>query len=822
VRVPLSWLQEFAPFGDDWRELAAALDSLGLVVEGVDQVGSALAEVRTARVAGIEPISGADRIRRVVVDRGDAVVDVVCGAWNFEVGDVVAYAPLGTELPGGLRIERRKLRGVISEGMLCSPRELDLGDDHGGILVLDHATPVGVPLGEALGIHAEVVLDVAVETNRPDALCVAGIARDLAARLRLPWTLPAVPDLAPGPRRAAELAAIEVVDLDLCPRFTGHVLEGVTVGPSPSWLQRRLTLAGMRPINNVVDASNYVMLELGQPTHPYDLDRLAGRALRVRAARPGEQVVTLDGVTRTMGSRSVAPGDDRRDCLICDGHDVPVAIAGIMGGASTEISASTTTVLLEAAYFDPMAVARTSKRLGLRTEASARFERGCDPEGIDRAVARLVALMGESVPGMAVATGTLDVRGSVPAPVEVAVRLGRINAVLGTDLDAATVTGYLEPIGFACRRDGDGTLAVTVPTFRPDTTREIDVIEEVARHHGYGRIARRRLRPPQVGGLDARQRQRRALRQVMAGLGADEAWTGSLLAAADDTAIGLDGPGVRLANPQTPEEAVLRRSLLPGLLRAVARNLARRVEDVRLFEIGRVFPPPSAERVAAALRHDDPTVTPVDEREVLGLVLATPTDDATTAVGAWCRLAEALGLHHVELHQPSPGDRLPASLVGLHQGRAAELRTVRGELVGTVGEVDAEVAARFAITGRRLGWLEVTLDHLAPPTVASGSDGGSSALALPSRFPTSDVDLAFVVAGDCAADAIRATLATAGGPLLQTVVLFDAYLLPEGRRSLTYRLRFGADDRTLTDGDIGQLRQACVEAVCAAHDAVLR
>ncbi|MHB8594172.1 MAG: phenylalanine--tRNA ligase subunit beta, partial [Acidimicrobiales bacterium] len=652
MRVPLSWLCDFAPFGDDSAALATELDDLGLVVEGVQRVGEGLADVVVARVEEIGPIAGADRIRRVVVEAGSGPVEVVCGAWNFHEGDLVPLAPVGAVLPGGFEIGRRTMKGVVSNGMLCSPSELDLAGEHQGILVLGSAVldgtdalEPGTALIEALGLEPDVVFDLSVDANRPDAWSVAGVARDLAARLRLPFTLPDPPTAPSGPEPVERWAHVEVVDDDLCPRFTARVLRGVAVGPSPRWLVRRLTLAGMRSINNVVDASNYVMLELGQPTHLYDLDRVAGGGLRVRAARRGESVITLDGTEHHMGERALSIDDDRRDCLICDAEDTPVGIAGIMGGASSEITAATTRVLVEVAYFTPMAIARTAKRLSLRTEASARFERGCDPWGIDRAAARLSQVLSDGAGGVfEAAAGAIDVCGPVPGPGKVTVRTARVNAVLGTDLDAVAVAGYLEPIGFQCET-APGVLQVTVPTFRPDTAREIDVIEEVARHYGYSRIPRRKPAAPQVGALTSYQRQRRLVREVVAGLGAHEAWTTSLLAPGDHALAGMHG-GVEVANPLTPDESVLRQGLLPGLLRAIAFNADRRQGEIRLFEIGRVFPPPDPARLGRALARTGDWV--IDERELLALALAGPGDDALTAAAAWSVLRDALSLQGIE------------------------------------------------------------------------------------------------------------------------------------------------------------------------------
>lgn len=829
MRVPLSWMREFAPFGEDWRQVAATFDELGLVVERVEQVGEGLGSVVVARVEAIDAIEGADRIRRVLVDDGRQPVEVVCGAWNFSQGDLVALAPVGAVLPGDFRIERRKLRGVVSNGMLCSARELGLGQDHQGILLLPPGTPLGIPLAQALGVESDVVFDVAVETNRPDAFSVAGVARDVAARLGLPFTLPVPEAVDAGLIPTAELASAVVEDADLCPRLTVHVLSDVVVGPSPSWVARRLTLAGMRPINNVVDASNYVMLELGQPTHPYDLDQVGGRGIRVRAARQGETVVTLDGTERALGARSVAPGDDRRDCIIADANGSAIGIAGIMGGSSTEITAATTRVLLEAAYFDPMAIARTSARLALRSEASARFERGCDPEGIDLAVARLVQVLACSAPSVRRAPAPIDRRGAVPTAAKVAVRAQRVNAVLGTNLDTDAIAGILEPIGFACQAEGAGRLSVTVPTFRPDSTREIDIVEEVARHVGYGAIARRRLRPDQVGSLTAYQRDRRLVRQVLAGAGADEAWTSSMVAPGHHERIGLTPGDLAVANPMTAEESVLRRSLMPGLLGALAFNAARGQGDVRFFEIGHVFGLPDPKRMSAAMAHDDPDLSPVDEREVLAAVFAGPDDDAATAVAAWAVLADAIGIAGVDLDQA-------ATTPGLHPSRSAQILVGQAGSwlpIGAVGEVDPDVATAFGVGAgaagraeagsgeqRRIGWFQVDLGLLL-----RAADRRPSQVSPVSRFPTATVDLALVVPDEVPAQAIRLALAEAAGDQVESVWLFDVYRgasIGSGRRSLTFRLRFGAPDHTLTDEEVARLRSACAGAVADRFDAHLR
>lgn len=622
----------------------------------------------------------------------------------------------------------------------------------------------------------------------------------------------------------ADLAAVEVVDYDLCPRFTARVLTGVEIGASPRWVARRLTLAGMRPINNVVDASNYVMLELGQPTHPYDLDQVSKRSLRVRAARRGEAVVTLDGVERRLGERSVAPADDRRDCVICDGDDVPIGIGGVMGGAVGEIGATTRRVLLEAAYFQPMAIARTSKRLGLRTEASARFERGCDPEGIDRAALRLCQVLGETAgTGYTLADGALDVRGSVPGPVRVVLRTGRVNALLGTDLDDARIRSYLTPIGFVSQPASAGLLEVTVPTFRPDAGREVDVIEEVARHHGYANIPRRRPASPQVGRLSTYQRERRQVCDVMAGLGAHEAWTTSMLSPEDHRNVRM-GEGIRVANPLTPDESELRQGLMSGLLRALAFNADRRQGALRLFEVGHVFPPPDPARVARALERTGETV--VDERELLGAVLSLPGDDARAAAAAWLTLADAMGVRHVDMvaRDSAPSDGW-GRRHGVHPTRCAALVVDgdrSGPALGVVGEVDPDVLRAFGLDPerQRVGWLEVDL-HL----LLEEAPRRSPFVAPVSRFPSSDIDLAFFVVDGIPAGAVRVVLEESAGELLESLSLFDVFRgagAPEGTRSLAFRLRFCALDHTLTDEELAAVRGRCVAAVERAFGARLR
>jgi phenylalanyl-tRNA synthetase beta chain len=866
VRVPLSWLRDFAPFEGTPAELAAALDDLGLVVEATEVVGEGLGDVVVARVDEIAPIAGADRIRRVVVDDGTGPIDIVCGAWNFETGDLVALAPVGAVLPGGFEIKRRKMKGAASHGMLCSGRELNLSEDHEGILRLNDVdgAAVGMPLTEALGVEADVVFDIAVEANRPDAWSIAGVARDLAARLRLPFMIPAsnrlvpvhaggagaahggggavaplrsMPDLVSG-QAVEALASLRVDDLELCPRFTARVIKDVVVAPSPHWIARRLTLAGMRPINNVVDASNYVMLELGQPTHPYDLDRLAGHGLVVRRALPGETLTTLDGVERTLGRPGPGLGDTGQDCLICDADGMPVAIGGVMGGGSSEIDAATSTVLLEAAYFVPMAIARTSKRLALRTEASARFERGCDPAGIDRASERFCELLALTAgPSMSVAPGVIDVRGDVPSPVELTVRPSRVNALLGTEFTSEAIVDLLVPLGFRVDATGavdDDSLQVTVPTFRPDVRPapmgEADIAEEVARTHGYVRIARRTPSWPQPGRLTEYQRDRRLLKEVLCGLGCSEAWTATFVSEFDQVHSGFDHPFVEVTNPLVETERFLRSSMVPGLTRAVLYNTDRRQGDVRLFEVGTVFVYPTDPPM------DPEDGPPADTSERLSAIFAAEGDDAWTAVSAWRTIAEALGIADwVVGERPHFG---PMATI-MHRYRSASLLSIvtavsdeHGPIehpteLGVAGELDPYIVGQFGLLNhdgrpRRLGWLDLDIGRLLDRDRVPRRPELSRPI---SRFPSSDIDLAFVVRDSVPAGSIERTLQVVGGDQLESVELFDVFRGPsleEGSRSLAFHLRFCALDRTLTDHEIGELRSACIDAVSSKHQASLR
>ena len=783
MKVLLSWLRDFAPVEGDPVAIGDQLSDLGLAVEEITAVGEGLDGIVVARVLDLRRHPDADRIQLVDVDAGDGeALQICCGAFNMSVGDLVPLATLGAVMPGGLEIARRKLRGEWSNGMLCSPTEIGLGDDADGILLLDGEPTPGTPLIEALDLRPDVLYDLEVNPNRPDAMSVAGVARDLAARQGVPFAIPE-PAVAESGDGAAGRATVEILDEDLCGRFGLRVLDGVVVGTSPRWLANRLTALGQRPISSVVDVSNYVMLELGQPNHTYDLDRVAGAAFRVRRAADGEVIETLDGVERTLTAA---------DGVIADGDDTAIGIAGIMGGANTEIDDSTTSVALEMAWWDPMTIATSGRRLGLRSEASARFERGCDPEVVDLAMRRFAELLAPS--GATLAPDLVDARGNLPAREAIRVRTGRVNALLGTDLGRGRIAEVLQSIGFGVTEAGDD-LEVVVPSFRPDSSTEIDVVEEVARMHGYGRIERTVPRSTLTGHLTPYQLDRRTVRSTMAGLGLDEVMPVPFLAPGDLEAAGLPADGVMLVNPLVAEESVMRASLRPGILRTLAYNASHRMTGLGVFEAGHVYRPPA-----------EPQPLP-DEREHLAVALAGR--EAGEAVSVWSALADALAARDYAL--------VAESAPGLHPSRTARIE-VGGVSVGNVGEVDPGVLEAFEVP-ERVAWLEVDLDTLL------ALPHGDKPYGRVSRYPSSDIDLAFAVDEGTPAAAVDACLREAGGDLLVDLSLFDVFrgdVVGEGRRSLAFTLRLQAGDRTLTDAEVAEVRSRCIAAVEGSLPATLR
>jgi phenylalanyl-tRNA synthetase beta chain len=571
---------------------------------------------------------------------------------------------------------------------------------------------------------------------------------------------------------------------------------GVTLGASPAWLQQRLVKAGMRPISNVVDVTNYVLLERNQPLHAFDLDRLAGPGIVVRTAEPGERMTTLDGVERAL---------DETDLLICDADRAPQAIAGIMGGATSEVGDDTATVLLESAYFERMGIARSSKRLRLRSEASARFERGIDPDGIAVHAERAMELF-EQVAGARVAPDAVDEYPRPHVRPRIHLRTSRVNRILGTSVTEDDVLGALRPLEIEVEGHGDD-LTATPPSFRPDLEREIDLVEEVARRVGFDSIGRTVPKAAQqVGGLTHRQRERRQVADALVGAGAAEAMAVPLVAPELLAHFGLTG-AVALTNPLRADESVLRMALLPGLVRAAAFNASRDNPDVTLFEIGTVFFPPEGDNLLPVEREHVAAV-------VAGTVHRAPVEpdrqvDAYDGVDLARVVADALALASLTVE--------PEDAPGWRPGHAGRL-VADGATVGRVGEIDPAVAAALGIGGS-LAAFEADLVSLEDATRRDRMYVG------PSPFPPSGIDLAFVITDDVSAAAVGATLVAALGDVVESVRPFDEFRREElgaGRRSVALHVRFRAPDRTLTDAEVADLRQRGIDAVVHAHGAELR
>ncbi len=793
MKFTLDWINDFVDLPTrDPEEIAEALESLGHEVEGWERITHRFEGVVIGRVLEVGAHPNADKVRVTKVDVGNDILDIICGAWNFEEGAVVPVAVPGAVLQGDFEITRRKIRGLTSNGMICSESELEVGEDAAGIMVLDDDYPDAFDrLGEDfMGLLPEhdVVFEVTITPNRPDCMSVYGLARELAALYEIPLVEPSL-EL---PRGDAT-TLVTIFDDVACPRFVGREVRGITVGPSPHRIRARLTAAGVRPISNVVDAGNYAMMEFGHPTHAFDIDRL-GDTVVIRHAAQEESMTTLDGVARTL---------DASDIVVADGER-PVAIAGVMGGADTEVNDETRNVLIEAAYWNPPSVLMTSKRLGLRSEASARFERGVDPEFCRLAADRVAQILTETTGGTV--AGVVDEYPAPPTPRVIELHMSEIERLLGIRLVPEAATELLGRFGFGVT--GDDPLVVTVPTRRPDVLRPADLIEEIARLYGYDNIPGR-LRFGNGLGLPVRESRFRVLRSVMAGAGYHEIFSFSFIGATDLDALQLpaDDPardGISVVNPLREEEGVMRTTLLPGLLKAASSNLAKRVDEVRLFEIGKVFLPGEG-------------VLP-EQPDRLGFIAAGGVTqrwdggdqgyDVYDATGLWEVIARSMSLDGSTLHST---DRAP-----FHPGRAAEI-VHDGEIIAVVGEIHPAVAATHRIEGRVIAG-EIEVDPIITEREPWQFD-------VPSSYPPQVFDLAFELDSTVPAGVLLAAIDGVGEGMVENRAIFDVYEgdpIPGGRKSIAINLTVRAPDRTLSDEDVAPIRKAIVEAIETATGGTLR
>lgn len=796
MKFTLSWLREFVeiPAGDP-HNLVEALESLGHEIAEFRVIEPTFAGVVIGRVQEVSAHPNADKVRLTKVDVGGEVLDIVCGAWNFQAGAVVPVAVPGAVLGGDFQITRRAIRGVASNGMICSERELDLGEEAEGIMVLNDDYPgaasmIGAPLADVIGLP-DVYYEVEVTPNRPDCLSVYGLARDLAALYRTPLRDRGIKVTESG---APTCISVVIEDADACPRFAGREVRGITVGTSPHWLRWRLTQAGIRPISNVVDASNYAMVEFGHPTHAFDIARL-GTTIGVRLAHDGEGIVTLDGQRRSLTAA---------DIVVTDG-EIPVAISGVMGGASSEVHADTRDVFIEAAYWNPARVLMTSKRLSLRSEASQRFERGADPSFCVLAADRVAQILTE-IAGGAPAPQPVDVNPGAIEEWQISYPLSETERILGISIDGATTKELLERLTF--KVEGSDPLVVTVPTRRPDVQRPVDLVEEIARLHGFESIPDTVPQGP-GGGLGQRETRMREIREIMVGAGFYQMITFSFIGEHDLDRLGLESghparAGIRLVNPINDTEGVMRTTLVPGLLKAASMGLARRNTSAQLYEIGKVFLPDGGE-----LPKQPDRLAFVLAGETAADWLTQATDfDVFDASGVWELLAEKLGLPHTQLRQ--------ADVAPFHPGRCAEIILGDG-VIGALGEIHPNVVDAFGLSGRVVAG-EFDLEELL-------LESGPWQFAAPSAFPPVVFDLAFALDADVPASILIDAVREAGSDLVEDVRVFDVFTgasIGEGRRSVAVNICLRASDRTLTDAEVTPIRQAIAARVVKRTGGELR
>jgi phenylalanyl-tRNA synthetase beta chain len=797
MRVPVAWLREYCDPGTSAEEIADTLTMSGLKLERLHRVGVGdPAEFVVGKVLTAERHPDADRLSVCTVDIGDGEPStIVCGAPNVAAGQTVAVARPGAIMPDGTKLGEAKLRGVKSSGMILAEDEVGIGVDHDGTMVLDESLPVGAPLSQHLPIVDEV-LEIEITPNRPDAMAVYGVARDLHAVTTAPLAPdPSAEDIEPsGDDSAEDYASVEIADPEICLRFTARVFEDVKIGPSPLWLKQRLLAAGQRPISNVVDITNYVMLCIGQPLHAFDLDEVRGRRIIVRRAREGETMTTLDGVERAFTDEMA---------LVCDAEG-PSGIAGVMGGLISEVSDKTTRVLMEAATWVGPNIMRTSKALGLRSEASARFEKQLHPE-LAIAAQRLAARLMVELCGARHVPGTIDVYPD-PLPEKlVPLRAERMEKLLGERIDEATTHGILERLGF--RFDEEGW---AVPPWRYfDVEREADVIEEVARIHGLDKLPTTLPdRGEAIGRLTDSQPLRRRLEDLLRDRGLLETISYSFTSPETLAALRItDVEPLRIENPLSEELSVLRPLLLPGLLDAARHNAAHGRAGVALFESAHAYLPAGA--LEPAPEGSPGGATPADEHRHLAALLTeagppgwrTPARDADffAAKALLEAVMEAAGIADWRVEAAAGGRPF------LHPGRQAVVLTGEGVELGWIGEVHPLVVREWELQGPVSAFeLEVDLIHeLTAGRIATYSDVTS--------FPAVLQDIAVIVPEDVLAARLAEVVRAGAGELLASLEVFDLYhgeQVGEGNKSLALRLEFRAPDRTLTDEEVAERRAA--------------
>ena len=796
MRISVRWLADYVAV-PPVEELAERLTLAGLEVERIERLGEAFAGVVVARVASSSAHPNAEKLSVVQADIGQAaMLQIVCGAKNYKVGDKVPLAMVGTRLPNGAEIKRAALRGVESFGMLCSGKELALSEDASGLMILDPSATPGVSLAEVLELD-DTVLEIDVTANRPDALCHLGIAREVSALTGQPWKRPAI-KLQEAALPAAERIKIRIEDPVRCPRYGARIVEAVSIGPSPSWMANRLKACGIRPINNVVDVTNYVLLEYGQPMHAFDLDQVAGAEIVVRTARPGEKLITLDGKERVL---------DPEDLLICD-RDKPQVLAGVMGGADSEVSQTTKRVLLEGANFQPATIRRSSKRHGLRSESSHRFERGVDVNAIPEALDRAAALIAELGRGT-VLRGRVDVYPRPIQPTKIELRYEHVSALLGTEISASESDRILSSLGFAREGSPPSTgsepsrATYIVPSFRVDAQLEEDLIEEVARIRGYDSIPNALPRGvAELAPEPCESEAERRVRAALTGAGFNEVINYSFVSPRELAALEAP-PGIALKNPLSVEQSVMRTTLYAGLLQNLSLSLRHQAQTVRLYEIGRIYREGQADDVRQPVASEQLRLSGIlwgrrDGRAWTGKDAAMDFFDAKGAVET---VLDSIGIREARFESgESPS---------LHPRASARVLSPRGELWGTVGELHPMVSRRLGVPA------SVFVFDLDAEKLYAAAELVPSYRPL-WKYPPVLRDLAVVVSSELRNEEVRELILEVGKPLVDEAIIFDVYTgkpIPEGKKNLAYAIRYRAEDRTLTDSEVNEAHQRIIEQV---------
>ncbi len=809
MKFTLNWLKEYLDISLTAAEIADRLTMLGLEVDSVEELHQGLDNIKVARILAVEPHPDADRLTLCDVDAGEETpVRVVCGAPNARAGLVTAIALPGAILPSGMKVKRAKVRGHESAGMLCAEDELGISSDHGGLIELDDSLVIGQEISQALGL-VDTMIEVDLTPNRPDCASVIGIAREVAGFAGATLTPSVARKDLPALTGTGSSFSIKVEDPENCPRYAARLLRNVTIGPSPWWLKNRLLAIGQRPINNIVDITNLVMMEYGQPLHAFDFSKLAQGTIVVRRPRAGESLTTLDGVQRELNPDML---------LICD-SEKPVAVAGVMGGENSEVSAETVDILLESAYFNPVSIRRTARNLKLATEASYRFERGVDPEGIPVALERAVRLMVE-IAGAVVEPGGVDVCGTLPDKPLLTLRVRRANDLIGTSLTAEEMAAILTGIELGVEEIHPEYLKVRPPSFRVDIEREIDLVEEVARIVGYGDIPTSLpMIPMSFAEQDKGRNLRRKILGIMTSLGFSEVINYSFVSErhSDLLALDTDDPrrnGIRLLNPLTEDQSVMRTMLLPGVLENVRRNIHQQNTEIRLFEIGKVFfsrgqdeQPEERMHLAAVLsgrRHPGSSLLHFGQESV----------DLSDVRGAVETILQELGLLQ-SISIVAAGDDAPGYA---RKGTCSSIVNSSGSSLGVIGRLLPEVARSFGIK-QDLLFMTLDLEELAD---CAGEPARFTPLP---RYPSVTWDIAVLVPDTVAAGDMLKSIRESRESLVEHVELFDIYQgksIEKGLKSVAFTITYRSVKQTLDDETVNRVHQKIIQKLISDFNGRLR